>query len=178
LKETLSPAAGFGGVLILGSVVVSSQRSFGGSITRRQLYIGCLLGAAAMATVAFAAVLVKPLLQSYSLGWLSAVRMAGGIAVLLLALPLHSDRKSVYDVFRPQPAWKWIFAGTFFGAYLSLICWLAGFKYAEAGTVALLNQTSTVLIVLLAALFLKEPLTRLKLLGVTMAFVGAALVFS
>ena len=36
---------------------------------------------------------------------------------------------------------------------LSLFCWLAGFKYAKAGVVALLNQTSTILIVVFAALF-------------------------
>jgi len=50
----------------------------------------------------------------------------------------------------------------FFGSYLSLLCWLAGFKYAQAGIAALLNQTSTVLIVLLAAIVLKQPLTKVK----------------
>jgi drug/metabolite transporter (DMT)-like permease len=178
LKETLSSAAVVGGVLIIGSVIVSSQRGFGGSISRRQLWIGCALGVSAMATVAFAVILVQPLLTVYPLASLSALRMAGGIALLLVVLPVHSDRKSVYAAFRPQPAWRWMLSGTFVGSYLSLMCWLAGFKYAKAGVAALLNQTSTVLIVLLAAAFLKEPLTRLKLLAVTMAFAGAALVLS
>ena len=66
--------------------------------------------------------------------------------------------------------------GTFFGSYLSLLCWLGGFKYSQAGISALLNQTSTVLIILLAAIVLKEPLTRVKLLAVGMAFAGAAIV--
>ena len=69
-----------------------------------------------------------------------------------------------------------MFWGTFFGSYLSLVFWLAGFKYSEAGIVALLNQTSTVLIVIFATLFLKEPMTRLKLIAVTMAFLGAVIV--
>jgi len=56
------------------------------------------------------------------------------------------------------------------------MCWLAGFKYSHAGIAALLNQTSTVLIVLLAALVLNEPLTKLKLVAVSMAFAGVALV--
>jgi drug/metabolite transporter (DMT)-like permease len=176
LNETLSPAAGLGGVLIIGSVFVSSRRGFGGSITGRQLYTGCILGASAMATVAFAAVLVTPVLQIYPVGWVATVRMAGGIAVLVLMLPFHSDRKSVYDAFRPSPVWKWMVPGTIVGSYLSLVCWLAGFKYAQAGVVALLNQTSTVLIVVLAAFFLKEPLTRLKIVAVAMAFAGATLV--
>jgi drug/metabolite transporter (DMT)-like permease len=178
LNESLSPAAALGGVLIVGSVAVSSRPSFGVNITRRQLWTGGALGASAMATVAFAAILVQPLLGDYSLAWLSAVRMAGGIALLLLLLPLHADPRSVYAAFRPQPAWKWMLGGSVFGSYLSLMAWLAGFRYAQAGVVALLNQTSTVLIIILAAIFLKEPLTRLKLLAVAMAFAGAALVLA
>ena len=104
--------------------------------------------------------------------------VAGGIAVLIPLLVLHPDRKSVYAILRPQPAWKWMFWGTFFGSYLSLVCWLAGFKYSQAGIVALLNQTSTVLIVMLASFFLNEPMTRLKVLAVAMACVGAAIVIS
>jgi drug/metabolite transporter (DMT)-like permease len=91
-------------------------------------------------------------------------------------LPLHPDRRSVWKVFRQKQGWRWIFWGTFFGSYLSLVFWLAGFKYSSAGIVALLNQTSTVLIVVFASLFLNEPMTRLKLIAVTLAFFGAALV--
>jgi drug/metabolite transporter (DMT)-like permease len=176
LNETLSPGDAIGGGLIVGSVIMTSQRGFGGSIKPRQLWAGCLFGASAMATVAFAVVLVQPLLSKYPLASLSAVRMAGGIALLVLALPLHSDRQEVYAAFRPQSTWKWMIPGSIVGSYLSLMCWLAGFKYAKAGIAALLNQSSTILIVLLAALFLKEPLTRVKIAAVAMAFCGIALV--
>src|SRR5439155_10938370 len=134
------------------------------------------LGCSAMGTVGFAIVLVKPLLTSYPLAWVSTMRMAGGLAALVLLLPLHPDRRAVYAAFRPQAGWIWMLSGTFFGSYLSLMCWLAGFKYSKAGIAALLNQTSTVLIVLLAWIVLKEPLTKLKLIAVAMAFMGAALV--
>ena len=129
-----------------------------------------------MCTVGFAIVLVKPLLPLYPLVWVSTLRMAGGLVALAVLLPLHPDRRAVLKTFRPQSGWAWMLLGTFFGSYLSLMCWLAGFKYAQAGIAALLNQTSTVLIVLLAAIVLKEPLTRVKLLAVGMAFAGAAMV--
>ena len=176
LKERLTTLNALGGTLILGSIVVSSKRSFGEDIPRKQLWIGCALAISAMATVAFAVVLVTPLLPGYPLAWVSTVRVAGGILFVLLVLPVHPNRKSVYAAFQPQPGWKWMLCGTFFGSYLSLMCWLAGFKYTRAGIAALLNQTSTVIIVLLAALFLHEPLTKLKLVAVGMAFTGAALV--
>jgi drug/metabolite transporter (DMT)-like permease len=176
LKESLPPIAILGGLLILSSVAISSKRAFGNNIPRKQLWIGCALGAAAMATVAFAVVLVKPLLPEYPLAWVSTVRMAGGLVVLTLLLPFYPDRKSVYVVFRPQPGSKWMLLGTFFGSYLSLMCWLAGFKFAKAAIAAPLNQTSTVLVVLFAALFLQEPLTKVKLVAVALAFCGAAIV--
>jgi drug/metabolite transporter (DMT)-like permease len=177
-NETLTPLALLGGVLILGSVAISSSRSFGVRVTRRQFWIGCGLGAASMATVAFAIVLVKPLLDLYPLTLLIGVRMAGGVAVLLLLTPLTSQKTSVFSVFRPQHAWRFMFLGTFFGTYLSIFAWLAGFRYAKAGVVALLNQTSTILIVAFAALFLKEPMTKLKIVAVAMACAGAVLVLS
>jgi drug/metabolite transporter (DMT)-like permease len=165
-----------GGALILGSVLVSSQKGFEVPMPRKDFWIGCALGAAAMATVAYAIVMMKPILNSYPLTLMSAIRMAGGLAFLVMALPFHPDRKSVYAILRPQPAWKWMFPGTVLGSYLSIISWLAGFKYSQAGIAALLNQTSTVFIVVFAWLFLKEPLTRLKLLAVAMAFAGAIII--
>jgi len=176
LNERLSPIAIGGGTLIVASVFVSSKRGFEAPVPRQQLWAGCALGGSAMATVAFAVVLVKPILPGYPLAWVSLVRMVGGLAALIVLLPFHPDRKTVYDAFRPQPGWKWMLLATIFGSYLSLITWLAGFKYSQAGIAALLNQTSTVLIVLLAAVVLKEPLTKVKLIAVGLAFVGAALV--
>jgi drug/metabolite transporter (DMT)-like permease len=176
LNEKLAPWSIAGGALILGSVTISTQRNFGHSIAPRQLWTGCAFAIGAMATVAFAVVLVTPLLPHYPLAWVSTVRMLGGIIFVFLLVPFHPNRQSVYAAFKPQPGWKWMFFGTFFGSYLSLMSWLAGFKYSHAGIAALLNQTSTVLIVLMAALFLREPLTKLKLAAVAMAFVGVAMV--
>jgi len=175
-RETLAPLAILGGALILGSVLVSSQRGFDVPMPRKDFWIGCALGAGAMATVGYAIVMMKPLLNSYPLTLMSAVRMFAGLAILVLAVPFHPDRKSVRAILRPQPAWKWMFLGTFFGSYLSIISWLAGFKYSQAGIAALLNQTSTVFIVVFAWLFLKEPMTRLKLLAVGMAFAGTVII--
>src|SRR5262249_4925902 len=123
-KETLTPVVVIGGCLILGSVLFGSQRKFGVNISQTQFLAGRFTGAAAMATVALAIILVKPLLNTYPLMVLSTVRMAGGIAILIPMLALHPDRKSVRKAARPQQAWRWIFWGTFFGSYLSLICWL------------------------------------------------------
>ena len=64
------------------------------------------------------------------------------------------------------------------GTYVSILLWIGSFKYAPANIAALLNQTSTVFIILLAAVFLREPLTKRVGLAVLLAASGALLVLS
>jgi drug/metabolite transporter (DMT)-like permease len=52
--------------------------------------------------------------------------------------------------------------------------WMAGYKYTEASVAAVLNETASVFIVLLAALFLHEGLDARRLLGVTCTLSGVA----
>jgi drug/metabolite transporter (DMT)-like permease len=176
--DTLTPHVIVGGLLIVGSVLVSSRRGFGFPMQRRDFWMGSLLGAAAMATVAYAVIMVRPMLHTYPLTLMNAIRMTGGLLVLLVALPFRADRKSVIGILKPHAAWKWMLPGSFLGSYLSIMTWLAGFKYSQAGVVALLNQTSTVFIILFAWLFLKEPMTRTKSVAAGMAFTGAAILLS
>ena len=49
-------------------------------------------------------------------------------------------------------------------------------KYAQAGAAAVLNQTSTIFVLLLATLFLREPFTPRKLVAAVLALGGIALV--
>jgi drug/metabolite transporter (DMT)-like permease len=175
--ETLEPVAVLGGALIIGSVLLSAQRGFGVPISRRDFWVGCGLGALAMATVAYAIVMLKPILNSYPLILMNALRMASGLAMLWVCVPFHPERRRVYAELRPSDAWPWMILGAFLGSYLSIMTWLAGFKYSQAGVVALLNQTSTVMVVVMAAIFLGEPMTRVKVLAVVMAFLGTVVVF-
>jgi drug/metabolite transporter (DMT)-like permease len=177
-RETLQPLAILGGALIIGSVLLSAQRGFGEPMPRKAFWTGCALGAAAMATVAYAVIMMKPILSTYPLTLMNAIRMAGGLASMVVSLPFHPDRKSVYSILKPQRVWVWIAVGSFLGSYLAIITWLAGFKYTQAGIAALLNQTSTVFVVILAAIFLGERMTKLKIVAVAMAFAGTAIVFS
>ena len=63
----------------------------------------------------------------------------------------------------------------FFGPFLATICWVAGFKFTTAGRAAIFNQMSTVFIIILAVLFLRERLTGHKVVGVILAVSGAVL---
>jgi len=53
---------------------------------------------------------------------------------------------------------------------------MGGMKYTQASVASALNQTSIVFIFILAAVFLKEPVNRFKIIGIFLAFLGVILV--
>jgi drug/metabolite transporter (DMT)-like permease len=62
------------------------------------------------------------------------------------------------------------------GAYLAMIVWIGGMKYTQASTASILNQTSAVFVLPLAAVFLHERITLRKSLAVAMALAGVMFV--
>jgi drug/metabolite transporter (DMT)-like permease len=60
----------------------------------------------------------------------------------------------------------------FIGQFLAMLLWLAGFKYTFASVAAVLGETASIFILLLAAIWLKEPLTRRSVTGVVLTFGG------
>jgi drug/metabolite transporter (DMT)-like permease len=55
-----------------------------------------------------------------------------------------------------------------------MILWLGGYKFTEASIAAILNESSSVFIVLLAWMFLGEGLGRRKLVGIACTLSGVA----
>ena len=84
--------------------------------------------------------------------------------------------KLIYVTFQHGYRNIFLLGGSFFGTYLSVILWLAGFKYTLAGRAAIYNQLSTVLISIMAVYFLKDTLTLKKKIGIFVSFVGAIIV--
>lgn len=137
---------------------------------------GVLLGAVSMALMAFGIVIAKPVLEVAEPFWATAVRLAGALP-LLLVLGLHRrHRASIVACFRPGPHHRFVLPSSFIGAYLAMVLWILGFKYAEAGTAGVLNQTSNLFVLLLAWLFLREPLTWRRLVAIGLGFSGAVAV--
>lgn len=71
--------------------------------------------------------------------------------------------------------WRLLLLAAFVGQCLAMVLWLAGYKYTQASIAAVLNETASVFIVLLAWLWLREPLGRRGAAGVTLTLCGVAL---
>jgi len=116
---------------------------------------------------------MKPILANDGFFWLVALRMLAGVFGMLVYLLLRGQIRSTYlVVMKGQHKWRSIMIASAFGSYFALLFWLGGFKYAEASVASVLNETANVFIVLMAAVFLHEPLSKRKLTGVAFTFTG------
>ena len=70
--------------------------------------------------------------------------------------------------------WGKLVLAAFVGQFLAMVLWLAGYKYTLASVAAILNETASVFILLLAWVWLKEPLTRRALAGVGLTLAGVS----
>lgn len=138
----------------------------------RQIRLGALLGAESMFLMAAGIVVAKPVLDTTDPVWTSMVRMMGGIAVLILPACSRTSRPDLIRCFRPGRFWIWGMPTALIGGYLAVLFWIMGMKYTYTTTASVLNQLSTIMILPLAALFLREPLTARKTVAVFLGVAG------
>jgi drug/metabolite transporter (DMT)-like permease len=166
-----------GGALLIVSAVLTIGREKGlVEITRRQLITGILLGAAAMLTMGVSIVMIKPLLERSPVLWAIEIRLIGAAVSLFVILGFHPKRRDVVASCLELKSWKYMVPGSILGTYIALMFWIGGMKYAPASIASALNQTNNIFVFILAALFLKERITRYKVAGIVMAVIGVFLV--
>lgn len=172
LSERLTPLQGVGFALVSAGVLLVSRQHAGKVLSAAQLRLGLLYGAGAVLLMAVAVVMVKRVLEGQPLLWIVALRLLGGVlglgAVFLWRGEPLLPRSS------PRIRWRVLFFGAFLGQYVSMVMWLAGYKYTKASIAAILNETASIFIVLLAWLLLHEGMSMRKLLGVACTLSGVA----
>ncbi len=176
LDEALTLVQFIGVVVILFAVLAATGKENSSDVGRKAVLRGILLGVISMACNAVGVVAIKPVLETSPLFWVTEIRLIGGAVVLLLVLVLHSSRRTIIRSVFSTKRWGYTVSGSFMGAYLAMIIWLAGMKYTQASIAAALNQTSTIFTFIFAALLLREKVTLLRALGIVFGFSGALLV--
>jgi drug/metabolite transporter (DMT)-like permease len=131
---------------------------------------GLLIGLSSVALMAIAVVLAKRVLEAQPLLWVTSVRMVGALAGMVVIALVRGETARL----RPPPGLRWwpLVRAAFVGQFLAMLLWLAGYKYTLASIAAVLNETASVFILVLAAWWLKEPLTRRGVTGVLLTLAG------
>ena len=178
-----------GGMFILLAVFTISQGERAKQVTKRMYWLGIAYCTSAMLCTSIGVVMIKPVYTNTPVLWANMFRLLFSVLFLALLcgvkqLWFRKIRKQLDDNswaqlwsgFRWGAHMKYMIPGVFFGTYLVLFFWIAGMKYTLVGVSALLNQLSTVFIMLLAIIFLKEKFTLIKCTALILALGGAYLV--
>jgi drug/metabolite transporter (DMT)-like permease len=170
LGERLGPLQIVGFVLVSSGVLLVSgkrEREAGGP----SVLSGVLLGVLAILLMAVAIVMVKRVLEAQPLVWISLIRMGGALVGLLLIVGLRGELRTL-NPWRMRVHWPTLVIAAFVGQFLSTLFWLGGYKYTDAMVAAILNESSSAFIVLLAWLWLREPMDRRRAGGIALAIAG------
>jgi drug/metabolite transporter (DMT)-like permease len=176
LGERLTPGDAVGAVLILSGIFISARHDPPLGVGPAELRKGIVLCTIAMALNALGVVIGKPVLDRTPVLWATTARLAGGLVTLaVLALVVPGLRRS-WRAFVPHANWRIALPASVLGTYVTMIVWIAGMKLAPVSIASILNQTSAVFVLPVAALMLRERITPRKLIAVALAVGGVALV--
>ncbi len=175
-NETLSPLGFLGAFLIVVAIGIgNSVHAYRGE-NRKELLTGLVLGILSQVCMAACVLLVRDILRKDSVLTITTYRFFIGTALMILPSVWKGTTASLLEGFRYSKDLRVTLPGTILGPFLSTLLWFAGFKYTLAGKAAVYNQLSTIFIIVLAAWFLGEPLTRRKIWAVLLSIAGGILV--
>ncbi len=165
-----------GALLVIAAVLTIAYRKSGSPLPTARIVTGIFFGAAAMAIMAVSIVLMQPALNGASVFWVTELRMLAALVVLLIIFACRQDRRQLL-----APLWRrgsrlYAFWGAILGNLISMTLWIGAFKFTAVNSAAVLNQTNTVFVVVLASIFLKEKFTRRRMLAMFLAVAGSLLV--
>jgi len=174
-NETIAVQSYLGGFIVISGIAITVYK-VPKNITRKNLYIGICLGILAQIFTAYSVLTVKPILVEHPILYVALYRFSVGLVGSIIICIIKYDFNDLIQNYKNGLRNFHLVLGSVLGTYLSVILWLAGFKYTLAGRAAIYNQLSTVLIVIFARLFLSESLNSRKIIGVLLAIFGAMLV--
>jgi len=173
LGEHLLPVQIAGFVLVSLGVWLAAWPRRGSAAPAAHRVRGFFLALLAVVLMAVSIVLVKRVLEAQPLLWVTGLRMLGALAGMALIAFWRGESRQLAPPTAGMP-WGKLLLAAFVGQFLAMILWLAGYKYTLASVAAILNETASVFILLLAWAWLKEPLTRRALAGVGLTLAGVS----
>jgi len=176
LGDKLTAYQIIGILMILSAVLTATGNNGRHPLSRRDLWLGILFGALANASTAVGVVIIKPLLTNSPLLWATEMRLFSGMVTVAIVLWFHPARQKITQPLMNSRQWLYTFSGSFAGAYLSMIIWLAGMKFTQASIAAALNQTSNIYVFIFATFLLHEPVNLRRIVGILLGVGGAILV--
>ena len=173
LGESLGPLQLAGFALVSTGVWVAAWPRAGSAPRPTHALRGFGYALLAIVLMAVSVVMVKRTLEAQPLLWATGLRMLGALAGMLAIAAWRGELAALAPPKTGMP-WGRLALAAFVGQFVAMVLWLAGYKFALASVAAILNETASVFILLLAAFWLKEPLTRRAIVGVGLTLSGVS----
>lgn len=174
LGEHLSSWQYAGMILVLAGVILVGYRKKSLTIEHPPIR-GFVYATLAVFFTALGIVIIKPVSSELPFFWIILIRSFGGYITMVIYGIIMQKPLSISHVIKAKGG-TWLILGAFIGQYLSMMIWVAGYKYTSASIASILNETASIFILLLSWLILKEQLTRRKIIGITITLSGVALI--
>ena len=174
-NETISIQAYLGAILVIGGIFISTFK-IPTKKDKNTIIMGVLFGMVAQVLTAYSVLLVKPIMVNNSIIIVALIRFSIGLFLTAGFLIFKTNISGLISTLKNGLTNVTIISGSILGTFLSVIFWLGGFKYTLAGRAAIYNQLSTVLIMIMAVIFLKETMSYKKWIGILLSISGALLV--
>ncbi|MGH8455852.1 MAG: DMT family transporter [Stenotrophobium sp.] len=178
LGERLHPLQFLGVALVLAGITLVTYVRDRARADARDLRVGVAHAALSVFLMAVGIVIAKPMLERYDFLWVVELRIAGGLAGMLAESVLRKRTVELVAAYRAVRHWPQVIGGAVMGSYLSMMLWLAGYKYTQASIAAVLNELAAVFMLAMAVFFLHERVSRRQVAGVLLALAGVILVVS
>ncbi len=179
LGEPLKHVHWVGATLVVtGVLVITSEKNFQKNLGWKKILIGASAGVSAVTLMVLSIVAIKPILDEHSAIMVTQCRMIPAAIALHVICIFHKKRGYIYREILKPAAFKMALPGAILGNVVSMLAWMAAFKYTNMGSASVLNQMNVIFVVVLARLILKEPLTYRRLLATMLGFSGAIVVLT
>lgn len=176
LSEHLAAWQWLGFVMVLAGILVVVYQRHYQAVDGEVLLKGIAFAACSVFLTAAGVVAMKPILANEGFFWLVTLRLLAGVTGMFLYLFLKGRLTQTLLIIREgEHRWGSIVLASVMGTYLAMLFWLAGFKYADASVASVLNETANIFIVIMAWLFLKEAMSKRKVLGALLTFAGVGI---
>ena len=172
-------------ITIFGLLLLSYEKDFE-DIDYKVKQFGILLVLAAMMCTGFGVVFLKTVLNRvYESGfdgiklnlWITAFRLIPGVVFSWMIFLLQKNRYKLLLPLKVKSNFQPLIIASVIGPFLALGFWILGYAFISKPAIAsIISQTSVIFIVLLASIFLKERLTKMRIISTACVFVGVVIV--
>jgi drug/metabolite transporter (DMT)-like permease len=111
-------------------------------------------------------------LEAQPLLWVTGLRMLGALVAMLGIAAWRGEVRALRPAAGAPFPWPKLLAAAFVGQFVAMVLWMAAYKYTLASVASVLGETASIFILLLAAVWLKEALSRRSVAGVVLTFSG------